>query len=88
MCNNNNKHCYEALDRGLKQRFYAMCHPFYYLPSHLVALEGHEVALDIRDVHEVFLPALIPEEAVAPRPAEVRHRARLHLALRTRGRIT
>ena len=85
MCNNNNKHCYEALDRGLKQRFYAMCHPLYYLPSHLVALEGHEVALDIWDVHEVFLPALIPEEAVAPRPAEVRHRARLHLALRTRG---
>ena len=85
MCNNNNKHCNEGLDRELKQRFYAVCHPLQYLPSHLVALEGHEVALDIWDVHEVFLPALIPEEAVAPRPAEVSHRARLHLALHTRG---
>ena len=53
--------------------------------TRLVAFQRHEVALDIWDVHEVFLPALIPEEAVAPRPAEVRHRARLHLALRTRG---
>ena len=34
MCNNNNKHCYEALDHGLKQRFYAMCHPLYYLPPY------------------------------------------------------
>ena len=58
------------------------------LPPYLVALEGHEVTLDIGDVDEVFLPAVIPEEAVAPRPAEVRHRARLDLALHTRGRIT
>ena len=65
-----------------------MCRPFNYLPPYLVALEGHEVTLDIGDVDEVFLPAVIPEEAVAPRPAEVRHRARLDLALHTRGRIT
>ena len=51
--------------------------------THLVPLQGHEVALDVGDVDEVLLARLAPEEAVAPGAAEVRHLAALDLALNT-----
>ena len=43
--------------------------------THLVPLQGHEVALDVGDVDEVLLARLATEEAVAPGAAEIRHLA-------------
>ena len=53
--------------------------------THLVPLQGHEVALDVGDVDEVLLARLAAEEAVAPGAAEVRHLAALDLTLNTRN---
>ena len=39
--------------------------------THLVPLQGHEVALDVGDVDEVLLARLATEEAVAPGAAKV-----------------